>query len=325
MIVASSVATGTSAPSGPCGFTPRTAARASAPHAHAEHERRLIHLLALGAREIGGPEDQTLDVDPDVRPELATELVAQPEADLEIVQSGADREFLDFLHRDRGFGARLQDEALRDQALTHRSASSKHNERLEFLGDALIGAQVVEYIFRQYPDADEGAMTALKSEVVSRRVLARIGQRLGLDAHVRVDVASLRTFNERSRDSLRADVLEALVAAIYLDQGRDAAEAVVAREILPIVAEIHATPGESNPKGALQAHVLRQLGVLPRYEALAESGHANDRRYVVGVFAGERLLARGAGTSIKEAGRAAARAALRGELPADERPNAGGG
>lgn len=222
----------------------------------------------------------------------------------------------------RRLGLRFHDGALLVRALTHHSAVPETTQRdsydtLEFLGDALIGAQVVEYIFRQYPDANEGEMTALKSEVVSRRVLARIGRRLGLDAYVRVDIASLRTFNERSRDSLSADVLEALVAAMYLDQGRDAAEAFVAREILPVVPEIAATPSESNPKGALQAHILRQMGVLPRYETLDESGHANDRQYVVGVFAGERLLARGTGASIKEAGREAARAALRGELPED--------
>lgn len=228
----------------------------------------------------------------------------------------------DLAELEQRLGMRFHDRSLLVRALTHHSAVPATTQRdsydtLEFFGDALIGAQVVEYIFRQYPDANEGEMTALKSEVVSRRVLARIGRRLGLDAYVRVDIASLRTFNERSRDSLSADVLEALVAALYLDQGREAAEAFVAREILPVVPVIAAAPSESNPKGALQAHILRQMGVLPRYETLAESGHANDRHFVVGVFAGERLLARGGGTSIKEAGREAARAALRGELPAE--------
>lgn len=237
-------------------------------------------------------------------------------------QPAEARQPADLAELEQRLGLRFRDVALLVRAVTHHSAVPETTQRdsydtLEFLGDALIGAQVVEHIFRRYPDANEGEMTALKSEVVSRRILARIGRRLGLDAYVRVDVASLRTFNERSRDSLSADVLEALVAAIYLDQGRDAAEAFVAREILPVVEEVAAAPGESNPKGALQAHVLRQMGVLPRYETLEESGHANDRRYVVGVFAGERLLAKGTGTSIKDAGREAARAALRGELPVE--------
>ena len=222
-------------------------------------------------------------------------------------------------------GVRFHDRQLLVRALTHHTASPEHPQRdsydtLEFLGDALIGVRVVEHIFHTYPDANEGELTALKSEVVSRRVLARIGRRLGLDAHVRLDVASLRTFNERSRDSLSADVLEAVVAAIHLDQGRAAAEAFVDREILPVIPDVYATLGENNPKGALQQHILRQMGVLPRYETLSESGQRNDRRYTVGVFAGDRLLAHGTGTSIKEAGREAARAALRGMSVEDPQP-----
>lgn len=216
-------------------------------------------------------------------------------------------------------GVRFQNRAYLECALTHHSVCAPETpgdsyDRLEFLGDALIGARVVERIFTDYPDANEGEMTALKSEVVSRRVLARIGQRLGLDGYVRVDIASLRTFNQRSRESLAADALEAVVAAIHLDQGRDAAEAFITRVILPVIPEVRATLGENNPKGALQQHVLRQMGVLPRYETLAEGGRSNDRSYTVGVFAGDRLLAQGTGSSIKEAGREAARAALRGEL-----------
>ena len=150
-------------------------------------------------------------------------------------------------------GVRFSDRALLVRALTHHSATASDGRQesydtLEFLGDALIAAQVVEHIFRTYPDAAEGEMTALKSEVVSRRVLAQIGRRLELDGYVRVDVAALRTFNERSRLSLCADALEALVAAIHLDQGRDVADAFIAREILPIVPAVRATLGENDPK-----------------------------------------------------------------------------
>jgi len=219
-------------------------------------------------------------------------------------------------------GLRFGDRSLLARALTHHSAVPATAQRdsydtLEFLGDALIGVQVVEHLFHSYPDAAEGELTALKSEVVSRRVLAGIGRRLDLDRYVRVETAALRTFNERTRDSLAADALEALVAAIHLDQGREAAAAFVAREILPVIPSVKASLRENNPKGTLQQHVLRQMGLLPRYETLDESGPSNDRRYTVGVFAGERLLARGHGTSIKDAGRAAALAALRGDLPLD--------
>jgi ribonuclease-3 len=229
----------------------------------------------------------------------------------------------DLAELEERLGVRFHHRALLESALTHHSAVQVAGEResydrLEFLGDALIGAQVVEHIFHTYPTATEGELTALKSEVVSRRVLARIGLALGLMDFIRVDVASLRTFNERSRESLCADALEAIAGAIHLDSGREAAAAFIARFILPVVPDVRATLGENNPKGALQEHVQRQMGVLPRYELLGEHGTQNDRRYIVGVFAGERLLARGEGPSIKEAGKEAARAALRGEMAEDE-------
>lgn len=232
--------------------------------------------------------------------------------------SGADgSETLDAL--EARLGLRFRNRSLIEQALTHHSVypdePARSYDRLEFLGDAILGERVVEHLFHAYPDANEGELTALKSEVVSRRVLARVGLRLGLDRHVRADVASLRTFNERTRESLRADALEAILGAASLDQGRDAAIGLIDREIVPLIPEVRAALGENNPKGALQQHVLRQTGQLPRYVTLEQSGSANDRRYTVGVFVGERLLARGAGASIKEAGREAARAALRGELP----------
>src|SRR2546429_6423066 len=102
--------------------------------------------------------------------------------------------------------------ALLLRAVTHHSCcpeTAVHDsyDTLEFLGDAIIGAHVVEHVYRMFPDASEGQLTALKSEVVSRHVLARVGQQLGLFPFIRVNVANLRTFNERSRDSLCADVL----------------------------------------------------------------------------------------------------------------------
>lgn len=217
-------------------------------------------------------------------------------------------------------GTSFNDRALLIRALTHHSMCPETAQRdaydtLEFLGDALISAYVVEHLFHMYPNATEGELTALKSEVVSRRVFAQIGLKLGLMEFIRADPASLRTFNDRSRESLCADVLEALAGAIHLDAGRAAGEEFVSRFILPVIPEVRATLGERNPKGALQQHILRQTGKLPRYEVLEERGESNDRSYLVGVFVGDRILGRGEGSSIKEAGRAAANSALAGELP----------
>jgi len=209
----------------------------------------------------------------------------------------------------------FNDSLLLQRALTHHSccpgtAVRDSYDTLEFLGDAIIAAHVVEYIYRTFPEASEGEMTALKSEVVSRRVLARIGQTLGLFPYIRVDVANLRTFNERSRDSLCADVLEAIVGAIHIDKGPEVARDFVARLILPEVLLLSQQSLDTNPKGRLQKVVLQRSGSLPRYRVLEQSGSNNDRVFTVGVYEHELLLGLGTASSIKEAGRLAARDAL---------------
>lgn len=209
----------------------------------------------------------------------------------------------------------FNDRSLLERALTHHSCCPETSVRdsydtLEFLGDAILGAFIVEYIYRTFPNYSEGEMTALKSEVVSRRVLAKVGQAMGLFEYIRVDIANLRTFNDRSRDSLCTDVLEALVGAIHLDQGADKAREFMARTLLPTVMVVNQQALETNPKGRLQKVILRRSGSLPRYRVLEQGGVNNDRNFTVGVFEQELLLGVGQASSIKEAGRLAACEAL---------------
>ncbi len=210
---------------------------------------------------------------------------------------------------------KFNDRSLLQRAVTHHSYCSETAIRdsydtLEFLGDAILGAHVVEYIYRSFPGASEGEMTALKSEVVSRRVLSRIGQEIGLFSYIRVDLANMKTFNERSRDSLCTDVIEAIIGAIHIDQGPEAARDFVARMILPLILQVSKQTLDTNPKGRLQKIVLRRSNSLPRYRVLEQSGRNNDRVFTVGVFEHEFLLGVGKASSIKEAGRIAAREAL---------------
>jgi ribonuclease-3 len=210
---------------------------------------------------------------------------------------------------------RFQDRSLLERAVTHHSCCPESAVRdsydtLEFLGDAILGAYVVEHIYRTFPEFSEGEMTALKSEVVSRRVLSKLGQEMGLFPFIRVDLANLRTFNDRSRDSLCTDVLEALIGAIYLDQGSEVARHFLARVILPAIPFVKQQTLDTNPKGRLQKLILRRTNVLPRYKVLEQSGHTNDRLFTVGVYEQDRLLGMGKASSIKEAGRLAAREAL---------------
>ncbi len=209
----------------------------------------------------------------------------------------------------------FHDRSLLQRAVTHHSCCPETAVRdsydtLEFLGDAILGAHVVEYIYRNFPGASEGEMTALKSEVVSRRVLSRIGQEIGLFPFIRIDIANMKTFNERSRDSLCTDVLEAIIGAIHLDQGPEVARDFVARTILPVVPKLSKQSLDTNPKGRLQKVVLQRSNSLPRYRVLEQSGRNNDRVFTVGVYEREFLLGLGKASSIKEAGRMAAREAL---------------
>ena len=209
----------------------------------------------------------------------------------------------------------FNDRSLLQRAVTHHSccpetAIRDSYDTLEFLGDAILGAHVVEYIFRNFPDASEGEMTVLKSEVVSRRVLSKIGQEIGLFSFIHIDITNMKTFNERTRDSLCTDVLEAIIGAIHIDQGPEAARDFVARTILPVVPQLSKQTLDTNPKGRLQKIVLQRSNSLPRYRVLEQSGRNNDRVFTVGVFEHEFLLGLGKASSIKEAGRKAAREAL---------------
>ena len=237
---------------------------------------------------------------------------------MEEMQSGDKLDALEALLQ-----VKFHDRSLLQRAVTHHSCcpeTAVHDsyDTLEFLGDAIIGAHVVEHIYRTFPDASEGEMTALKSEVVSRRVFARIGQQLGFFPFICVDIANLRTFNERSKDSLCADVLEAIVGAIHIDQGPEAGRAFVARTVLPMVEQVNQHFLDTNPKGRLQKIVLQRSGSLPRYRVLEQSGHNNDREFVVGVFEHDDLLSQGKASSIKEAGRIAAREALKNIFEKDD-------
>src|SRR6266581_1153225 len=209
----------------------------------------------------------------------------------------------------------FNDRSLLQRAVTHHSCCPETAVRdsydtLEFLGDAILGAHVVEYIFLNVTATTEGEMTALKSEVVSRRVLSKIGQEIGLFSYIRIDITNMRTFNDRSRDSLCTDVLEALIGAIHIDQGPEVARDFVTRTILPIVSHLSKQTLDTNPKGRLQNIVLQRSGSLPRYRVLEQSGRNSDRVFTVGVFEREFLLGLGKAASIKEAGRMAAREAL---------------
>lgn len=214
-------------------------------------------------------------------------------------------------HDDRGFGGHVfADGALLQQALTHRSAGAPHNERLEFLGDAVAGALVAGALFQRWPRADEGALTRARAELVRESSLAQIARSLEIGNRLQLGPGELKSGGHR-RDSILADALEAVIGAIYLDAGWDACRTVV----LPwFQAGVERLPGGDAIKDAktrLQEWLQGRQRVLPVYELLAEGGSEHAKVFRVACHIAEPALsAQGEGGSRRAAEQVAAEALL---------------
>ena len=217
-------------------------------------------------------------------------------------------------------GHRFRDRALLLRALTHSSFANEadpaagvaDNETLEFLGDSVLGFLVADLLFRAHPEWGQGWLTKGRAELVSEGAFGDKGRTLGLGALLRLAPTDERA-GGRERDARLADAFEALVAAVYLDAGLDAARAVVEKLFSAGLASLD--PGELSRrdfKSALQERAQADGKPLPRYRLLSESGPDHEKRFVYEVRFGEgdELTAKGEGPSKKEAQREAARAAL---------------
>lgn len=208
-------------------------------------------------------------------------------------------------------GHTFTDRAILALALVHASASDARlgsNERLEFLGDAILGAIVCELIFERYPTSLEGDMTKLKSTVVSRKTCANVAKRLGLEHHIVVGKGMLT--HRRLPASLSAAVVESLVAAVYLDAGYAAATAVVRPLFEQPVADAAASGHQHNYKSVLQQHAQQQLGCSPHYKVISEDGPDHAKRFEVAVDLDGHTHAPCWAASKKQAEQLAAREAL---------------
>jgi ribonuclease-3 len=199
-----------------------------------------------------------------------------------------------------------------DEALTHPSFSNEtglpHNQRLEFLGDAVLGLCVSELLVTRFPDADEGSLTRMRSALVNATALARFAKKIDLGASLALGRGA-RTSGEREGLNVLADAVESLVAAVYDALGIEAARKLVLEIVLDPLAEL-GTAKSLDPKSALQERVQARGEPTPTYRVVRSDGPAHDPRFVVEVLVGDRVLAQGEGASKKSAERAAASAAL---------------
>ncbi len=206
---------------------------------------------------------------------------------------------------------RFRDQDLLRAALTHASGAEHRlasNERLEFLGDAILGAIVCEMLYHQFPDYLEGDLTKIKSVVVSRQTCAKISEALGLEEFLILGKGM--TTHPSVPSSLLADVLESLIAAIYLDGGNDAARQFVIRHMEPEIES--AVDGETggNYKSLLQQLAQREHGTTPTYQLLDEKGPDHSKCFKICAQVGRRRYQAAWGRNKKEAEQRAARNAL---------------
>ena len=197
------------------------------------------------------------------------------------------------------------------QALTHRSAGAPHNERLEFLGDALVNLFIAEALYEHWPHADEGALTRARAELVRESALAPIARQLDLGTKLILGPGEMKTGGHR-RDSILADALEAVVAAIYLDAGFEASRSVVmpwfeaAMQSLPPPHKVG-----KDAKTRLQEWLQGRQKPLPVYALLSESGEDHAKTFLVACTLQQPpLVTQGEGGSRRAAEQVAAEAAL---------------
>ena len=229
---------------------------------------------------------------------------------------------------EEALGHRFEKRALLTQALTHRSLAYEHttpdravsmapredNERLEFLGDAVVGLVVAESLYRRYPELPEGALTRLRGALVSRRHLAEVAQTLGLGNHLRLGRGEERS-GGRSKRALLANAMEAVIGALFLDGGLEPVLQLIEKRVVdPGVAPLHeqllAGEGIGDFKSALQELLQARKQGQPEYRTTAETGPDHRKRFFVEARSLGAALAEGSGPTRKIAEQDAARRAL---------------
>ena len=165
-------------------------------------------------------------------------------------------------------------------ALTHRSFSRNHNERLEFLGDALLGMFIADELFIKFPEAAESDLTPLRSSLVKKETLAQLAKQLDLGSHIRFGIGENKS-GGRQKDSLLANTLEALIGAIYLDSDLENCRRFILKLYASLLDELTAENIPKDPKSELQEYLQANKKSLPVYNVVAEEGEAHDKLFTI--------------------------------------------
>jgi ribonuclease-3 len=203
------------------------------------------------------------------------------------------------------------------EALTHRSYLNEypqwqlpHNERLEYLGDAVLELIVTEALFRKFPKQPEGQLTVLRAALVNYQILARVAESIDLQDFILMSRGE-RKDTGRAREVILANAIEAVIGAIYLDQGFEKTRTFVEKFVLVHLDEVLKTKSYKDAKSELQEIIQEKLKMTPTYAVRGESGPAHERRFTMGVYFGDKLIAEGEGLSKQDAEIEAAKNALK--------------
>ena len=213
-------------------------------------------------------------------------------------------------------GLTFTDITFLEQAFTHRSYLNEHrdkhlvhNERLEFLGDAVLELVVTRYLFERFPEDNEGELTAYRAALVNTNTISNVALSLGMNDYLMLSRGESKDTG-RARQYILANTFESVVGAIYLDQGYDAAAKFIADTIFPLTDDIVAKKLWQDDKSHFQEEAQERVSITPTYKIMGESGPDHDKHFTVGVFLGAEMIADGTGKSKQEAEQMAARAAL---------------
>lgn len=223
----------------------------------------------------------------------------------------------DFTVLEKYLGVTFKKDTLLTQAFVHRSYLNEHpdfavgqNERLEFLGDAVIELAVTEYLYANYPDAPEGIMTNWRASLVNATMLASVARDLRFEEYLFLSRGEAED-RGKARQYILANAFEAFVGALYLDQGFPACTTFLEKNLLTHLGRILKEKLWLDPKSRFQEAAQEHAGITPSYQVIDERGPDHARHFIVGVYIGDERVAEGEGSSKQEAQVAAAEAALK--------------
>ena len=222
----------------------------------------------------------------------------------------------DFKGIEEKIGVRFVNGALLKEALTHRSYLNEHsdwpvphNERLEYLGDAVTELITTDFLFKKFPNRQEGELTSFRAALVNYQMMGKVAREIALDKYLYLSKGEEKD-SGKAREVILANAFEALVGSVYLDAGYEKTREFVERVLISHLDEVIQEGLYRDPKSLLQEIVQEKLKLTPTYRVLAENGPDHQKKFTVGVFFGDTIAAEGGGTSKQEAESSAARMAL---------------